>query len=266
MVYHHYNNNYHRYNTNYHNDDDDDVIGIEILLQYYPSGVSCKDNKNITPYDIVLKWKHSSSIKRLLLDIEPDLDKITYLILKYGPFAKIYYCFYKPQYTCNYDHYENNNDNNNNDNSNDNNGHNDNNNNDNSYDNNGHFQESPDQISHIISWNGKSRSGNDSYRGKSNKVIAISKDEDHNDYHHDDDGVHQYDHHDDDDGVHQYDHHDDDDVRQYDHQGNVVNIAAASAYEDENDHHDSENNHDDHINSNDNDHCDVAEVTAFNDD
>ena len=49
-----------------------------------------------------MKWKHSSSIKRLLLDIEPDLDKITYLILKYGPIAKIYYCFYTPSYTCKY--------------------------------------------------------------------------------------------------------------------------------------------------------------------
>ena len=62
-----------------------------MLLQYYPSGVHCKDNKGITPYDILLKWKHSSAIKRLLLDIDPDLDKITYLILKYGPIANIYY-------------------------------------------------------------------------------------------------------------------------------------------------------------------------------
>ena len=83
------------------------MIGIELLLQYYPAAVSCKDDKNITPYDIVLKWKHSSSIKRLLLDIEPDLDKITYLILKYGPIAKIYYCFYTPSYTCKYNDYDN---------------------------------------------------------------------------------------------------------------------------------------------------------------
>jgi hypothetical protein len=82
------------------------LIGIELLLQYYPTAVSSKDDKNITPYDLVLKWKHSSSIKRLLLDIEPDLDKITYLILKYGPIAKIYYCFYKPSYTCKYNDYD----------------------------------------------------------------------------------------------------------------------------------------------------------------
>lgn len=66
---------------------------VKILLKYYAAGVSVKDVDSKTPYDLAVKWKHPLKIRKMLLEIEPDLDRASYLRMRYGPLATIYGCF-----------------------------------------------------------------------------------------------------------------------------------------------------------------------------
>ncbi len=65
------------------------IAGLRVLLRHYPEGVAVADFDNNTPYDIAAKWKASGTVKRLLLELAPSLDRNTYYKLKYGPLASI---------------------------------------------------------------------------------------------------------------------------------------------------------------------------------
>ncbi|KAJ1385224.1 hypothetical protein B484DRAFT_460054 [Ochromonadaceae sp. CCMP2298] len=68
-----------------------DVDGVKLLLQIHPVGAGCQDIDGITPYDVAVRWKHRNAIKKLLLDIEPSLDRRTHLYLRYGCIVTLYY-------------------------------------------------------------------------------------------------------------------------------------------------------------------------------
>lgn len=67
---------------------------VRLLLEYYPEGAFLKDNNNESPYEIALKWKHSNSIHRALLNVDPYQDYGRYLELRYGCLTKIFPCFF----------------------------------------------------------------------------------------------------------------------------------------------------------------------------
>lgn len=66
------------------------IEGVKKLIEIYPEGVRERDNDNKTPYDIAVKWKHSKAIKKLLLDVDPSLDRQTYFKIQYGVLAVFY--------------------------------------------------------------------------------------------------------------------------------------------------------------------------------
>lgn len=71
------------------------VDGVRKLIEVYPEGVWERDNDNKTPYDVAVKWKHSNEIKKLLLDVDPNLDRATYFRIRYGMFAVLYNFFFR---------------------------------------------------------------------------------------------------------------------------------------------------------------------------
>lgn len=66
------------------------INGVKKLIEIYPEGVRERDNDNKTPYDVALKWKHSKAILKLLLDVDPDLDRAMYFKIQYGVLAVMY--------------------------------------------------------------------------------------------------------------------------------------------------------------------------------
>lgn len=75
-----------------------DYAAIKLLLQYYPEGVNERDEANLSPYDIAVKWNHSKPIKRAILQCNPQLDWYTYVKLKYGMMSKaVIYMYDKPE-------------------------------------------------------------------------------------------------------------------------------------------------------------------------
>jgi hypothetical protein len=70
------------------------VDGIKKLIGAYPEGVRERDNDGKTPYDVAVKWKHSKEIKKLLLDVDPSLDRAAYFKLRYGVMAVLYNWFF----------------------------------------------------------------------------------------------------------------------------------------------------------------------------
>jgi hypothetical protein len=50
----------------------------------------------MTPYDLAIKWEHSSEILKLLLNTNPDIDEYNYITLKFGIFASLYRCICLP--------------------------------------------------------------------------------------------------------------------------------------------------------------------------
>jgi hypothetical protein len=66
------------------------VAGVRKLIEVFPEGVRERDNDLKTPYDIAVKWKHSREIKKLLLDVDPNLDRAMHFRIRYGILADIY--------------------------------------------------------------------------------------------------------------------------------------------------------------------------------
>jgi hypothetical protein len=66
-------------------------LGLKMLLEIYPEGASVQDNDGKTPYDVAVRWKHKNAIKKILLDIDPSLDRRMHFSLKYGCIATLYY-------------------------------------------------------------------------------------------------------------------------------------------------------------------------------
>lgn len=62
---------------------------LQILLDAYPEGMNHKDNENMTPYELILKWEHPKPIHWMFLSRMPSLDQEQYLKLKYGPFGSL---------------------------------------------------------------------------------------------------------------------------------------------------------------------------------
>lgn len=67
---------------------------VKKLIQIYPEGVRERDNDNKTPYDVAVKWKHSNTVKKLLLDVDPSLDRAAYFKMQYGILAVMYNWFF----------------------------------------------------------------------------------------------------------------------------------------------------------------------------
>lgn len=70
--------------------------GVLLLLRYYPEGVNEVDGEGQTPYDLAVRWKHSNAIKKMILEVNPSLDHVTYMKLKYGPLSNILLWMYQP--------------------------------------------------------------------------------------------------------------------------------------------------------------------------
>lgn len=66
------------------------VAAVKSLIEIYPEGVKERDNESKTPYDIAVKWKHSREIKKLLLDVDPDLDRAMHFRIRFGVLAMMY--------------------------------------------------------------------------------------------------------------------------------------------------------------------------------
>lgn len=66
------------------------INGVKKLIEAHPDGVRERDNDGKTPYDIAIKWKHSREILKLLLDVDPKLDKAMHFKLRYGLLASFY--------------------------------------------------------------------------------------------------------------------------------------------------------------------------------
>jgi ankyrin repeat protein len=72
------------------------VDGVKKLIDAYPEGVHERDNDGKTPYDVAVKWKHSKEIKKLLLDVDPSLDRAAYFKIRYGVVAVLYNWLFLP--------------------------------------------------------------------------------------------------------------------------------------------------------------------------
>ena len=62
---------------------------IQLLLDAFPEGMTVKDQDDISPYDLVVKWDHPKALQWLFLSRFPSLDHDQYLKLKYGPFGSL---------------------------------------------------------------------------------------------------------------------------------------------------------------------------------
>ena len=65
---------------------------VKLLLKFYAAGVSVKDVDGKTPYDLAVKWKHPYKLRKMILDVEPSLDRATHRKMKYGPIASVFSC------------------------------------------------------------------------------------------------------------------------------------------------------------------------------
>ena len=75
-----------------------DYAAIKLLLQYHPDGVNERDENNMTPYDIAVRWNHSKRIRKAILQCNPQLDWYTYVKLKYGMMSKaVIYMYDRPE-------------------------------------------------------------------------------------------------------------------------------------------------------------------------
>lgn len=57
---------------------------VSLLLYQYPEGANIQDHEGITPYNLAVKWGHSKSVLKLLLNVYPEQDYEMYLMLIWG--------------------------------------------------------------------------------------------------------------------------------------------------------------------------------------
>lgn len=63
--------------------------GVRMLLAAFPAAAAVRDHQGETPYDLALRWQHSRSMLRLLLESCPDIDKDAFMRMKYGPLGSL---------------------------------------------------------------------------------------------------------------------------------------------------------------------------------
>lgn len=63
--------------------------GVRMLLAAFPAAAAVRDHQGQTPYDLALRWQHSRSMLRLLLESCPDIDKEAFMRMKYGPLGTL---------------------------------------------------------------------------------------------------------------------------------------------------------------------------------
>jgi hypothetical protein len=61
-----------------------DMVGFYLLLKIYPEGANEEDDLGCTPYDLSLRWHHSNTILKALLDADPSQDEEHHMKLKWG--------------------------------------------------------------------------------------------------------------------------------------------------------------------------------------
>jgi hypothetical protein len=63
--------------------------GVRLLVAAYPEAVAVCDTQGHSPYTIAVRWQHSRSILKLLLEACPEVDPDALLRLKYGPLGSL---------------------------------------------------------------------------------------------------------------------------------------------------------------------------------
>lgn len=63
--------------------------GVRMLLAAFPAAAAVRDHQGQTPYDLALRWQHSRSMLRVLLESCPDIDKDAFMRMKYGPLGSL---------------------------------------------------------------------------------------------------------------------------------------------------------------------------------
>eukprot|EP01033_Poteriospumella_lacustris_P013258 gene13258-9499_t len=63
--------------------------GVRMLLAAFPAAAAVRDHQGETPYDLALRWQHSRSMLRLLLESCPDIDRDAFVRMRYGPLGSL---------------------------------------------------------------------------------------------------------------------------------------------------------------------------------
>ncbi len=65
------------------------INALELLLDSYPQGMLTKDTEGVTPFDIVRKWEHDSSVQWMFLNRMSAIEKVNCLQMPDEPVVMI---------------------------------------------------------------------------------------------------------------------------------------------------------------------------------
>ena len=69
------------------------IEAVRLLLEYHPHGASLCAVDDMTPYDLAIKWGHSTELLKMLLLADPTQDPRGLQLLQFGFLAKLYIWF-----------------------------------------------------------------------------------------------------------------------------------------------------------------------------